>query len=242
MYKGVQRCARPNDRQTIHANRMYEVRGTMRQTNHAYRHTNTDIQTEQTHSCTAAQPQKHNGTNAQRHKRHGMTYPIARQSRPASAPSSQGQPRPARPAHAQHPACAARRPALCTLRCVPRPALCASPCSAPPGRCPGPCGAVCGCAYVFVCSARTDGRADAAAVAVGVASRRCPSRLTPVVPPVLPGPVALWPSAPYSLASSRLVLPLWRSVALALGHGGRIRRGARGAGALRPGCWCRCPT
>lgn len=220
---------------------MYEVRGTMHQTNHAYQQSNKQTQ-----------PQKHNGTNAQRYKRTRYDVPH-RPAKPPSQRAAQTGPAPAsqaRPRTTPGPCRQAGRPV--------HSALCPSPCSALPGRCPGPCGAVCGCALCF-CAVRAQTGAQTGTQTQTLRRRRrwasprgaVPLACSPACCPLSPGPVVL-SSAPYSLAWPGLALclarsgalpgPVWRSGALALGHGGRIRRGARGAGALRPGCWCRCPT
>ena len=186
----------------------------------------------------SANPQLHSrrSTNAQRHKRTRMTYPIARQSRPASAPSSQGQTRPDRPARAQHPACA-----LCpSPRAVSLALLCAARSVSRALQC-----GVWVCVCVFVqghaqTGAQTLRRRRRWASPRGAVRLFCP--LAWPSGPVVLCPLPRIPSP--GLVPPRLASPLWPSPsgALALGHGGSIRRGARGAGALRPGCWCRCPT
>lgn len=185
------------------------------------------------HSRRSTTVQTHSGTNA-----HGMTYPIARQSRPASAPRRQGQPRPARPARAQHPARAARRAALCTLRCVPRPALRC------PGGVPGPAVRCVGVRCVFVqCAhrrARRRGRRRRRCGGGGGGRRLEALSLSPVLPPVVPSRLALWcsplpripsPGLAWRFAWPGLALCLARSGALALWRSATAAGSGAGRGA-----------
>lgn len=169
-----------------------------------------------------------------------MTYPIARQSRPATAPSRQGQtPARANPqtgpglCHQAHrgpsprPGAPNNRP-LCAVRCVPRPAL--------------PRALRCGVwvCVVFLCrSAHRRARRRARRRCGGGGGGRRLEALSACFA-LSPGPLALWCSAlcPVfprlawpGLASPCGALSLWRSGALALWRSATAAVSGAGRGA-----------